>query len=48
MVTIELVSILGRLDIGAGALVSLDGGASGGTGIAGGGGHSSSRRATRT
>ena len=39
MVTIQPVSILGSLTLAAGALVSLDGGASGGTGVAGGGGH---------
>jgi hypothetical protein len=39
MVTIEPVSILGALTVASGAVVSLDGGASGGTGVAGGGGH---------
>jgi hypothetical protein len=39
MVTIEPVSILGALTVAPGGVVSLDGGASGGTGVAGGGGH---------
>src|SRR5204862_44898 len=39
VLTIEPVSILGALTVAPGAVVSLDGGASGGTGVAGGGGH---------